>query len=89
MELNLVEMVEALRTSLAEAVRKGANSDVQFPVQGAQLEVHVAAKKEGSAAGKVKVLVVEAGGAGSLSREEIHKLTVMLGAPTETERGGS
>jgi hypothetical protein len=82
-ELGLAETVAALRAELAEAASRGAGSDFQFPVEGVQLEFHVAVKKEGTVDAKVKVWVVEAGGSGSLSREEIHTVTVTLGAPVD------
>jgi hypothetical protein len=38
-------------------------------------------RREARADGKVKFWVVEAGTAGSLAKDEIHKVTVTLGAP--------
>ncbi|WP_239335260.1 trypco2 family protein [Frankia sp. CiP3] len=83
MELSLAETMDALRVELAEAASAGAGSDFQFPVDGVQLEFHVAVKKESTAKAGVKVWVVEAGGSGSLSREEIHTVTVTLGVPVD------
>jgi len=83
MELGLAETMEALRGEIARAAADAAGSDYQFPVAGVQLEFHVAVKKEGSVDAKVRVWVVEAGGSGSLSREEIHKVTVTVGSPVD------
>lgn len=80
MELDLTETVALLREELARAVVAGAGGEYQFPVEGAQLEFHVGLRKEGRADAKLKAWVVEAGGSGALSREEIHKVTVTLGA---------
>lgn len=84
MELGLVEAIAAVRAELAAAATAGAGAAVQFPVNGVQLQFHVAVRKEGKAEAKVKVWVVEAGGSGSLSREEIHTVTVDLGAPVDS-----
>jgi hypothetical protein len=80
-QLELAEMVEALRAELARAAEAGAGSDFQFPVEGVQLEFHVAVTKVGEGKAGVRFWVVELGGAGSLSREEIQTVTVTLGAP--------
>lgn len=83
MELGLAETVAAVRAELAEAAIAGVGAIVQFPVNGVQLQFHVAVRKEGTAEAKVKVWVVEAGGSGSLAREETHTVTVDLGAPVD------
>lgn len=80
-ELGLAELVATVRAELAAAATAGAGEPVRFPVNGVQLQVHVAVRKEGKTDAKVKVWVVEAGASGSLSREEIHTVTVELGAP--------
>lgn len=82
MELGLVETVEALRAELA-ATARAADPDLSFEIEGVQLTFHVAVKKEAKADAKVKFWVVEAGAAAGLSREEVHTVTVTLGAPTD------
>ncbi len=86
--LELVEAVSELQAELARAVRAGAQAaavagEVQFPVTGVQLEFHVAMKKPSEDWASVKFWVVEPGGVDGLAREEIHTVTVTLGAPVD------
>lgn len=82
-QLELAETVEALRAELARAAAAGAGAGFQFPVTGVQLEFHVAVRKTGEGMAGVKFLVVQVGGSGSYSREEIQTVTVTLGAPVD------
>src|ERR1700691_5073444 len=61
----------------------GGGAGVQFPVAGVQLEFHVVVTKSGEGRAGVKFWVVELGGAGSYTREEIQTVTVTLGAPVD------
>jgi hypothetical protein len=81
--LDLAETVAALRDEVLRAMAEAADAspEIKFPVQGVQLTFHVAVKKEAGAEGKVRFWVIEAGGSGTLSNEEIHEVTVALGAP--------
>jgi NTP-dependent ternary system trypsin peptidase co-occuring protein len=73
--------MEALRAELAQASADAARSTFQFPMQSVELEFQVAVRREGRADGKVKFWVIEAGTAGGLTKDEIHKVKVVLGAP--------
>ena len=79
----LAETVEALRAELARAAAAGGGAGFQFPVAGVQLEFHVVVTKSGEGRAGVKFWVVELGGAGSYTREEIQTVTVTLGAPVD------
>jgi Trypsin-co-occurring domain 2 len=81
-QLGLAETVEALRAELARAAA-GTGADIQFPVDGVQLEFHVGVTKAGEGNAGVRFWVVELGGGGSYSREEIQTVTVTLGAPVD------
>lgn len=83
--LGLAETVEALRVELARAATEGAGADFQFPVEGVQLEFHVAVTRTGEGKAGVKFWVVEAGGSASYAREEIQTVTVTLGAPVDRD----
>lgn len=85
MGIGLAETLAQLREELEDAAVAGAGADIRFPVTGVQVEFHVAVKKEGSGNAGIKVWVVEAGGSASLSREEVHKVVVTLGAPADRE----
>jgi Trypsin-co-occurring domain 2 len=82
-EIGLSEAIAAVRAELAAAVEQGVDSEFQFPVNGVQLEFHVAVTKTGEGRAGVRFWVVELGGAGSYAREEIQTVTVTLGAPVD------
>jgi hypothetical protein len=68
---------------LAVAVEQAVGADLQFPVDGVQLEFHVAVTKTGEGRAGLKFYVLEMGGSGSYAREEIQTVTVTLGAPID------
>jgi len=82
-EIGLSDAIAAVRAELAAAVEQGVDAEFQFPVNGVQLEFHVAVTKTGEGRAGVKFWVVELGGAGSYAREEIQTVTVTLGAPVD------
>ena len=82
-EIGLSEAIAAVRAELAVAVEQGVDADFQFPVNGVQLEFHVAVTRTGEGRAGVRFYVVELGGAGSYAREEIQTVTVTLGAPVD------
>ncbi len=77
------EAIGAVRAELAVAVGQGVDTEFQFPVNGVQLEFHVAVTKGGEGRAGVRFYVVEVGGGGSYAREEIQTVTVTLGAPVD------
>jgi hypothetical protein len=81
MNLGIAETMEALRAELAQASADAAHSAFRFPMESVELEFQVAVRREARADGKVKFWVIEAGTAGSLAKDEIHKVKVTLGAP--------
>src|SRR5215470_3321902 len=82
-EIGLSDAIAAVRAELAAAIEEGVDAEFQFPVNGVQLEFHVAVTKTGEGRAGVRFYVVELGGAGSYSREEIQTVTVTLGAPVD------
>jgi Trypsin-co-occurring domain 2 len=82
-EIGLSDAIAAVRAELAAAIEEGVDAEFQFPVNGVQLEFHVAVTKTGEGRAGVRFYVVELGGAGSYAREEIQTVTVMLGAPVD------
>ncbi len=76
----------SLRSELAKAASELTSGDIRFPVEGVEIEFRVAVKKEAKTDGKVKILVVELGGSGSVSKEETHIMKIVLGTP-ETASG--
>lgn len=82
-EIGLSDAIAAVRAELAAAVEQSVDAEFQFPVNGVQLEFHVAVTKTGEGRAGVKFWVVELGGAGSYAREEIQTVTLTLGAPVD------
>lgn len=79
----LVETIEALRTQLSEAVTAGSDQEIQFPVDGVELEFHVGVTRSVAGNGGVRFWVVELGASASYGVESIHKVNVSLGAPVD------
>lgn len=79
----LVETIEALRAQLSEAVAAGADQEIQFPVDGVELEFHVGVTRSVEGSGGVRFWVVELGASASYEVESIHKVSVHLGAPVD------
>jgi hypothetical protein len=82
-EIPLVESIESLRTQLGEAVAAGSDQEIQFPVDGVDLEFHVGVTRSASGTGGVRFWVVELGASGSYEAESIHTVKVSLGAPVD------
>ena len=82
-EIPLVETIEALRTQLSAAVAAGSDQEIQFPVNGVDLEFHVGVTRAAAGTGGVRFWVVELGASGSYTAESIHPVKVSLGAPVD------
>jgi hypothetical protein len=82
-QLGLAETIEAVRAELEKAITVASGSKIQFPVQGVQLEFHVAVERVVGIEAGVKLWVVELGSSGEHRNEEIQKVTVTLGAPID------
>lgn len=80
-QIGLSEAIAAVRTELSAAVEQGADAELQFPVEGVELEFHVAMTVEGQTGGKARFWVVEWGASVSGARESTHTVKVSLGAP--------
>jgi len=84
--MELAEAVAALQAELAQAVAAGREAEFAFPVTGVQLEFHVGITKTGGARAGVRFEVVELG-SGGYAQEQIHTVTVTLGAPADRTGG--
>jgi hypothetical protein len=83
----LVETIEALRAQLSEAVAAGSGQEIQFPVDGIDLEFQVGVTWAAEGNAGVRFWVVELGANASYNHESIHKVTVSLGAPVDAITG--
>ena len=84
-EIPLVETIESLRTQLSELVAAGHDQEIQFPVDGVDLEFHVGVTRGASGTAGVRFWIVELGASGAYEAESIHKVKVSLGAPVDAE----
>jgi hypothetical protein len=82
-KIGLVEMIDAVRTELREAVAEGNNAEFQFPVAGIQLEFNVTVTRDTTAEGGIKLWVVSLGGGTSAGSATTHKVVVNLEAPVD------
>ena len=85
-QIGLSEAIAAVRTELSAAVEQGADAELQFPVEGVELEFHVAMTVEGQTGGKARFWVVEWGASVSGARESTHTVKVSLGSRGEPGR---
>ena len=84
-KIGLVETIDALRSELAEAVKKAQGQDIQFPIGSVQLEFQVGVTRDVEAKGGVKFWVLELGASGSYANESVQKVTLNLEAPVDDE----
>jgi hypothetical protein len=82
-EIPLSETIESLRAQLGEAIAAGSDQEIQFPVDGIELEFHVGVTRNVGGGGGLRFWVVELGATTGYSDESIHTLKVILGAPVD------
>ena len=82
-KVGLVEVIEALRGELNEAVRRGVDQDVQFPVGSVTLEFQVGVTVDAKADGKLRFWVLELTAGGGYTRETVQTVTLTLDAPVD------
>jgi Trypsin-co-occurring domain 2 len=80
-EIGLSDAIAAVRTELAAAVKQGADAELQFPVDGVELEFQLAVTWEGETGRKARFWVLEWGMSGRGAREWAHTVQVTLGPP--------
>jgi hypothetical protein len=83
--IGLAETVAAVRSELAEAVRRGAGEDIQFPVGDITLQFQIGVTKSAEGTAGVNVWVLELGGTGTYARESVQTVTVALRAPVDAD----
>ena len=81
--LELASTVAALRRELVDAVAAAEDEPILFPVGEITVHFQVTVSREAEANAGVKFWVVEAGAAGSLTREQVHTVTVTLAPPVD------
>jgi hypothetical protein len=74
----LAKAIEDLRAELLEALRKGANQELQFRLKPIELELKLAVTKQAEANAGVKFWVVQLGGKGGYDAATTHTLKLTL-----------
>lgn len=82
-EIGLVEAIASIRAELSEAVAAGLDQDVQFPVEGVDLEFQVGVTRSASGSGGLRFWVFELGAEAGYEDQSVHTVTVRLGAPVD------
>lgn len=81
--LGLAETIAALRDELESAVRSAVGQEIQFPVGGVEIELHVGVTKSAKAKGGFQFWVLELGASAEYATESIQKVTLQLEAPVD------
>jgi hypothetical protein len=84
-EIGLAEVFASLRAELSEAVEKGRDQEIQFPVGEVVLEFHIGVTRDVHGAGKLRFWVLELGGSGGYEAVSIQKVTLSLGPPVDPQ----
>jgi len=84
-EIGITDAIAAVRSELTRAVEENADQDIQFPVNGVDLEFHVGITRSASAAGGIRLWVVDVGGSGGYESQSAHTVKVSLGAPVNRQ----
>lgn len=90
--LELAEVIQTLRESLAEAQSKGDGQSIRFNVNSVDIELQTVVEKEAGAGGKIKFWVVDGELSGKYKNSVTHKIKLSLQAvdmtKTNPETGG-
>lgn len=79
--IGLADLVGELHRELNKAIAEVGNHDVQFPVAGVEVEVHVAISREKGANAGLRLWVVELGAKGRATAESVQRVTLRLDPP--------
>lgn len=81
-EIGIVDAIAAVRSELRAAVVE-PDGDIQFPIDGVELEFKVVVTKELRGDGKVNVWVLELSGGVHHEEQAVHTVRLRLGAPVD------
>ncbi|MEU9842486.1 trypco2 family protein [Actinomadura sp. NPDC048032] len=81
--MGLADALDLLRTEVAAAQQRAAGAGVRFPIQSLTVEFKVGLTRRAGGRAGFKVPFLEAGGDGSIAKETVHTVTVVLGAPAD------
>ena len=85
--IGLADALELLRAELALAQTRGADKDIQFPIETltVELKVGISRSKGGKAGLRVLLVDVELGGSVGINRETLQTVTLVMGGPMDRE----
>jgi hypothetical protein len=84
MDIELADLLSALRSEIDRARTNAAGKDVRFKINSIDLELQVTVEKTAEASAGVRFWVVSAGGRGSARSAETHLVKLSLTAETDT-----
>ncbi|MEV6791004.1 trypco2 family protein [Streptomyces sp. NPDC051320] len=76
--IGLADLISEVRAELEEAQRRVGTSNLRLGVQKVGLEITVQVGRELGGSGKLRLGVVTAGGGGSVTRENSHRIQIEL-----------
>ncbi|GHD14084.1 hypothetical protein GCM10010313_40080 [Streptomyces violarus] len=85
--IGLAAALDMLRRELAGAQRDAKSAGITFPVESVtvELQVGLTREKDGTVGFKVPFLGAEVGGSGSIARETVQTVTLVLGTPQDKD----
>ncbi|MER5255323.1 MULTISPECIES: trypco2 family protein [unclassified Streptomyces] len=76
--IELAEMIAQLRGELAAAMAAADDEELRFELGPVQLEAEFAVQRSGTADGRIRFWVVEAGASGQQTNSTTHRVTLSL-----------
>lgn len=84
MDIELADLLTALRSEIGRARLEAAGKDIRFRIDSIDLELQVAVEKTADVKGGVRFWVVSLGGGGSAKSAQTHVVKLSLTAQTDT-----
>jgi hypothetical protein len=76
--IELAEMIAQLRTELSAAMSAARDEELRFELGAVELEAEFVVERSGTAEGRVRFWVVEAGAGGHTGNSTTHRVTLTL-----------
>ena len=81
--MGLADALDLLRAEVAAARQRAEQADVRFPIQSLTVELKVGLTRTAGGRAGFKVPFLELGGEGSVAKETVHTITIVLGEPVD------
>lgn len=86
-EIELAEAIGELRDQIELAMKAAEDKALRFGLGPVELELKVELAQKATANGRVKAWVIEAGADGSLSRNSVHTVKLVLHPRRKNDKG--